>query len=679
MKIQNYIDDIKRRTPSATDIKPVKGGANGIPFSYVVGSEKFFVKYTLSKKTKKNLAENELSICKSIDSDRVVNLRQYGQTKLSGELVNFLIFDFVEGRNLSIELSSAPLPNERLLNIFIGIAHGIMDLCKSGIVHRDIKPANIIISKDDSITIVDLGIAFCIKDDIKASRVNGPLYYSSPEQLQTLLGDSEIFNPELRVSFATDLWSLGLIMYQLATGKYPFDEKDVNRSICEDNVPDPIEINNKLDKKINNIIAKLLNKNPSQRFSHPRQLVEELELILNKQEPDGLNNPFEFFIHQGSHNVFPTNELSSFSKETDIRPDGIIFSARFIPKPSEIFALKECGYKIIIDPETHLLTQTYLASKEAKRTISKLPFYDNSEVPTPITPESSGDDKIKDWWLPEVVNFQDDHLADIILSPYFFVENLKDWIRTNYRLVSATIEHCKNKKIEKPVYLPLCVDGRIIENEKERNIFLDYFFHLDKIEGFYLLIKDDRKSSKPSMNKDLLRGISETIKILGKSKKVILAKGDVSALFCSGGGLSSFSSNQSLSLRRFDYDENIDPDQRGGGRAHKKIFVPSLSNFLREEELQDIKRQKIDLPECNCCFCSKNPDHQYSSHKHYLQHMAKSAKEFSKISSEERVKKSISIISSSKENYKKIAGLQLDSNSMGDFIEIWEEVYSNSN
>lgn len=671
--LKEYQKDILSRYPDASNIRPIKGGANGIPFVFDAGKKSYFIKYILPKRIKKNLIENELRNCKAINSDFVVRLLNYGQCKIADHTTNFLEFDYIDGKTLNKLAADSPIDNELLIDIALGIAKGIKDLWSLGIIHRDIKPANVMLMSDNSIKIVDLGISHCIVDDIKANKVNGPLYYSSPEHLQTLLGDSDISSPNLRISFTTDLWGLGLIMYWLGTGIYPFDSQNLNVSICEDNVQNPSDINQKLDVDLAKIILRLLNKNPNKRLSTER-LIEELESIKSGRSRQIQAKPFMFYVHQGAHNICPINYLQEFSDETDIKPDGMILSARFLPKIDSIDELKKHNYAIIIDPETYLLTQSYLTKSEATKTIQKFPYYDNSIIPTPITPESAGDESVKNWWLPQIIDFQLENGADVVLTPYFCINNLKDWIQTNHRLIKQTVDYIKRNSIKIPVYATLCIDGELIANTKQRNYLLDYFFYLKDIDGFYLLVKDDRKDYKPLNDMNFLSGLIDVIEILGESNRVILGKGDANSVFLSKFNLSAFSSNHSSSLRRFNYDEDKDPKGKGGGTPHDKVFVPSLFNFLRVEEVQDIKRQGIDLDFCNCKFCTSS-EGRYAPYKHYIRHMAGVSKELAKLDLDQRDKFILSTIDKVEKNYRKIAGVQLHSDSIGDFIGPWKSVF----
>ncbi len=164
----------------------------------------------------------------------------------------------------------------RLLTIDLLDALNIL-WCKNT-VHRDIKPGNIMIRPSLKPVILDLGIAKQLdKESLTATcQMIGPctLIYASPEQLEN---KKELIGPR------TDMFSLGVVLFILATGKHPFDlqgNKSVGQivdSILQDDPPEPEDLNQDISTKFSKFIIKLLQKQPFQRFRNHQPAIEALK------------------------------------------------------------------------------------------------------------------------------------------------------------------------------------------------------------------------------------------------------------------------------------------------------------------------------------------------------------------------------------------------------------------
>ena len=184
----------------------------------------------------------------------------------------------------------ATIPLEEIIAIASQVCDGLEEAHKAGIIHRDIKLQNIILDKKNRLKILDFGLAKLkgtskITGDL--SRV-GTVYYMSPEQAQ---GEE--------VDLRTDIWSLGVVLYELATGRPPFKgehEQAVIHSIINDSPQPPTEIRGDLPKGMEKIIMKCLRKNREDRYPSALALASELKELgksLQEEKQDALTEQEE--------------------------------------------------------------------------------------------------------------------------------------------------------------------------------------------------------------------------------------------------------------------------------------------------------------------------------------------------------------------------------------------------
>ena len=158
--------------------------------------------------------QRELKVALFLQHPNIVRVFDYGQT--DGNY--FIVMELIDGTDLRRYLHSrGVLDTERSIIIAHDVALGLAMAHRLGIIHRDVKPQNVLVGRDGSIKLTDFGIASVYKD-ISAGRVTttgqtmGSTHYYSPEQAQ-----SNIVGP------ASDVYSLGIVMYEMLTGRTPFD------------------------------------------------------------------------------------------------------------------------------------------------------------------------------------------------------------------------------------------------------------------------------------------------------------------------------------------------------------------------------------------------------------------------------------------------------------------------
>ena len=187
----------------------------------------------------------------------------------------FLIMEYVEGKQLNdyIRDVTGPMPDEKLFPLFKEILSAINFAHSKGLIHRDIKPSNILITAEGNAKVIDFGIAKSSDEDKGLTKTGvqvGPVSYMSPEQV----------NAE-KLDKLTDIYSLGVILFQMAVGKAPYSAQTntfkIQLSIVSDPLPNPKEIYPSVSDKLVSIIEKATQKNKRDRFKSCDEFIKSFD------------------------------------------------------------------------------------------------------------------------------------------------------------------------------------------------------------------------------------------------------------------------------------------------------------------------------------------------------------------------------------------------------------------
>ncbi|MHC4940192.1 MAG: protein kinase domain-containing protein [Planctomycetota bacterium] len=204
----------------------------------------------------------EAEIGKRVRHENVVRTFDAGAAVVDGREHHFLVMEYVRGRSLrELVLELGVVPEALLREIAKQIAAGLAAIHAAGVIHRDIKPENVLITDADEIRIMDLGVAKLQEATLAITRAGqfaGSLCYAAPEQF-----GSEDVGP------SADIYSLGVLLYELATGEPPFVGEDVGAMIQAHLTQTPVmanERNEAVSPWLAEVLAKLLAKQPARRF-----------------------------------------------------------------------------------------------------------------------------------------------------------------------------------------------------------------------------------------------------------------------------------------------------------------------------------------------------------------------------------------------------------------------------
>ncbi len=191
---------------------------------------------------------------------------------------SFIAMEYVEGESLKSMIEKGPLAIEYVMDIGMQLAAGLQEAHEKGIIHRDIKPANIMITSKDRIKIMDFGLAKLRGKTMltKEGTTLGTVSYMSPEQAR---GDE--------VDSRTDIWSLGVVLYEMITGRMPFKgeyEQAVIYSILNDVPAPPTALRTDVPIELERVMLKCLAKDLDERYRHTDEIIVDLRRILRRMK-----------------------------------------------------------------------------------------------------------------------------------------------------------------------------------------------------------------------------------------------------------------------------------------------------------------------------------------------------------------------------------------------------------
>src|SRR5258708_31399193 len=205
----------------------------------------------------------------------IVTIYEFGQP----DSQQFIAMEFVEGITLRQKMS-AQMHLHEILNVAIQVASGLAAAHQAGVLHRDIKPENVMFGKDGFVKVLDFGIAKFKEQqdpagaaaasivDTEASVAAGTLSYMSPEQARGEALDAR-----------TDIFSLGVLLFEMITGKKPFsgdNQNEMLRSLLDDEAPRLSAHRQDVPPDLERIVGKALRKNREDRYQSAREMLADL-------------------------------------------------------------------------------------------------------------------------------------------------------------------------------------------------------------------------------------------------------------------------------------------------------------------------------------------------------------------------------------------------------------------
>lgn len=285
----------------ATDLRTGRQVAIKVPHPEIEADPVFFERFN-----------REQEIGQKLDHPGVMKVfAEDGRSQL------YMVMEWVEGRLLRQILNDEKkLPPERAVRIALNICDALGYIHSNGVVHRDLKPENIMVDAEDRIKLIDFGIAANVNSRritfTKLSQTMGTPDYISPEQVKGKRGDAR-----------SDLYALGVMLYEMLTGRVPFVGPNafiiMNDRLLNNPVP-PREIDPTISPQLQEIIYRALERDPSKRYASAKEFAWDLQ-------------------HQDQVGVAERPELRDWKRRRSPWPRRILFYVMLALIPVIIFGL----------------------------------------------------------------------------------------------------------------------------------------------------------------------------------------------------------------------------------------------------------------------------------------------------------------------------------------------------
>ncbi len=221
--------------------------------------------------------EREARAASALNHPNIVTIYEIGHSNIT----HFIATEFVDGKTLRQLINEKPFTLNETLNVSMQVADALSGAHAAGIVHRDIKPENIMIRRDGYVKILDFGLAKLTEQQSIDSDLETPTLLQSNPGL--VMGTVQYMSPEQarakNVGVGTDIWSLGIVMYELLAGHVPFTGETPSHvmvSLMENKLP-PLKDHANVPEELDQFVTKALRKNQKERYQAAGQLARDLK------------------------------------------------------------------------------------------------------------------------------------------------------------------------------------------------------------------------------------------------------------------------------------------------------------------------------------------------------------------------------------------------------------------
>jgi serine/threonine-protein kinase len=278
-----------------------------------VAALKLLPHYLSSSRDLKQRFIQEARSAASLDHPNVCTIYEVGE--VGGQL--YIVMPFYEGETIKDKIEKGPVPVDEALGYVYQMADGLAHAHEAGIVHRDIKPANIVVTVRGLVKILDFGIAKVADANLtKSGTLLGTLAYMSPQQARGI-----------PVDHRTDLWSLGVVLYEMLTGQKPFSGNSSYDLLHAIQFEEPIgmtELRPQIPETLDRVVRQLLQKDAERRYADASELMRALPTIQWGAVTGMISS-----IHSGER----TRLLQGATAKGDLKSPTVVSEEPAVPAP----------------------------------------------------------------------------------------------------------------------------------------------------------------------------------------------------------------------------------------------------------------------------------------------------------------------------------------------------------
>jgi serine/threonine-protein kinase len=558
----------------------------------VLKENKYFAAKVLSEtyvleefKSSDNRIGREIEVLKRAKGAYLISyIEEFVFTNEFGINEYVIVMEYFDGITLKEYLKGEQEIDE-LVEIFEKVLQGVAQLHNTlidneGIIHRDLKPANIMISDEGDIRIIDYGLTKVIDFSSLTStgaQIGSPLYMS-PEQIR----DSK------RIDYRADIYSLGIILYQMLTKEIPYKATTIPElmlKILNEPVIPPKQFNPNISDGLENIIYKATAKDTYARFGSIHEFIDSFKV----EEIEA-----ELFVEPRYYAWVYREKTVTMSFNEQMRHP-MIYPIHVMKwqKGLHNFVKEDSFENVIVDPSTQRLS--YLAFGGTKG-LTQLPYAPDKGV---ISLDYLKDGKNRSDYINKWYNHVKD--AEKLILPYHYISNtdysvdkIDDWIKINIQIIDECSKVVDESK-KKYAMISIGLSHLVFQSEK----ILSYFTHAD-VDYFVVQVSDMKQMNEQSLASYL--DFMEKLQSYSH-KPVIALKVPISlGLTLLAMGIHGFS----LGLASIDYfNEDYIKEEKDSFNMYSKYYFPQLMSFLTYPKKDAFAFEPIFnyFGGCTCKWC----------------------------------------------------------------------------
>ncbi len=604
------------------------------------------------RKGKDNRIAREIGIMQKVNHPSLVKYIEHFSLEVLNVPQIFLVMEFIEGEKLGDKIKSRSVQDPA--GIMAKIFSGVNALHKANIIHRDLKPDNIFVQNDDEIKILDYGLSKLIDYTSITSTGNilGTFAYMSPEQIT----DSK------HIDFRSDLYSLGMVFYEMLTGELPFTARLVPEFIDKIKNEPPIpprKWDRNISNKYENIILKLLEKEPYKRYKDIEQVIAELQR--KKYTPPVVLDDSPRFILR---TYDEKSVLEDYIKDHPDKKLNFNYPANHQFRQKGLLEITQnSNFVTLIDPAT--IRMAYGTYTDVKGLL-KLPYCPSDYAV--INPSYLSSYKKQKDYVKLVIDEQINLKADIITSPYHYSHNtniiptarrnpVAEWFDLDIKLLQESLEYRNNTEaiITKPLFAGICINALSLSDEQYKKDFLNTYASIN-CDGFIIYADGIGKNTTELTLYHYITTLLELKKYTGKP--VIAGRVDTLGLGLISVGLTGYTSGAA----RFEsFYEDLYKEVSDAFNMYERYYFPELLGTIAITRKDPVRLQQIInvIDQCSCQYCNGKPVPDLIKSKntklHFLELIHKEIDNIIQIKAEDRLSSFIQRIDTALKNYSKLS------------------------